>query len=69
MSENAHETRSGQDGATPHGARPLIPLRQEDAPALDPVHYRVHHLTSYRYAKPVTSSRAPPRTSACSRTR
>ena len=36
------------------GARPLMPLRQEDAPALDPVHYRVHHLTSYRYAKPVT---------------
>ncbi|WP_083305911.1 transglutaminase family protein [Brachybacterium sp. HMSC06H03] len=54
MSENAPGGRPGQDSATPHGARPLIPLRLEDAPALDPVHYRVHHLTSYRYAKPVT---------------
>lgn len=34
--------------------RPLIPLREENAPAAAPLDYRVHHLTSYRYAKPVT---------------
>ena len=34
--------------------RPLLPLREEEAPAVEPLHYRVHHLTSYRYAKPVS---------------
>ena len=34
--------------------RPLIPLREEGVEPAAPIHYRVHHLTSYRYAKPVS---------------
>ncbi|ATG55615.1 cysteine protease [Brachybacterium ginsengisoli] len=44
-------------GHAPEGParhRPLIPLREEGAEAIEPIHYRVHHLTSYRYAKPVS---------------
>ncbi|WP_262426404.1 transglutaminase N-terminal domain-containing protein [Brachybacterium sp. Z12] len=63
MSEHAQST------ARP---RPLLPLREGGAAASEPVHYRVHHLTSYRYAKPVSRNygrahvepRATP-TSAC----
>ena len=46
---------SEQESRTAAGRRsPLIPLRDEEAEAIDPIQYRVHHLTSYRYAKPVT---------------
>ncbi|MBP2410516.1 transglutaminase family protein [Brachybacterium fresconis] len=33
---------------------PMIPLRTEDDTAAEAVDYRVHHLTSYHYAKPVS---------------
>ncbi|MGO2312744.1 MAG: transglutaminase family protein [Brachybacterium tyrofermentans] len=33
---------------------PEIPLRGENDPSADAVDYLVHHLTSYRYAKPVS---------------
>lgn len=40
--------------ARPAPPRPLIPIRREDVPEAAPIDYRVHHLTRYRYAKPVT---------------
>ena len=49
MSENATTETTG---SAPR--RPLIPLRHEGAEAVEPMLYRVHHLTSYRYAKPVS---------------
>lgn len=45
MSETSHDSTR---------RRPLLPLRESEADAAAPVHYRVHHLTSYRYAKPVS---------------
>lgn len=35
-------------------AAPKIPLRHDDEPSAPSLDYRVHHLTSYRYAKPVS---------------
>ncbi|WP_246957080.1 transglutaminase family protein [Brachybacterium sp. Marseille-Q7125] len=49
MSEPTRPTSS-----TPQQPRPLIPLLDESADPSDPIHYRIHHLTAYRYAKPVT---------------
>lgn len=38
----------------PAPPRPLIPIRRDGVAEPDPIDYRVHHLTRYRYAKPVT---------------
>jgi transglutaminase-like putative cysteine protease len=42
---------SGASGSRP---APLIPLRREDGATVDPTDYLIHHLTTYRYAKPVS---------------
>ncbi|MDN6302205.1 MAG: transglutaminase family protein [Brachybacterium sp.] len=59
MSENtrsANTRPATTSDASAQGAlrrRPLLPLREEGTTA-EPMHYRVHHLTSYHYAKPVS---------------
>src|SRR5699024_8353242 len=49
MSE--HTTGTREAGSR---RRPLLPLREEGTAAVEPILYRVHHLTSYHYAKPVS---------------
>lgn len=51
MSEHPENAATAEPAAR---RRPLIPLREEGTEPAAPLHYRVHHLTSYRYAKPVS---------------
>ncbi|GAA1490109.1 transglutaminase family protein [Brachybacterium sacelli] len=47
-----HEQSAPDASGAP--SAPVVPLRLEEEAAAEAVDYRVHHLTSYRYAKPVS---------------
>ncbi|ATG52809.1 cysteine protease [Brachybacterium vulturis] len=55
MSEHTHHApAAGASASSRSRRRPLLPLREEEGTAVEPMLYRVHHLTSYHYAKPVS---------------
>ena len=56
MSESEHPAQSMRPARPLPPARslPPIPLLGEDHEPAEPMDYQVHHLTSYRYAKPVS---------------